>query len=142
MDAISQTTYNQTKHWLQYWHSHHQSCARSRTSCSPTRLIDVGELDGFSRLIESDARSGHSLCSTQFLLGHEPIRQDDDWEHQKKLSKQLPVSVLQQTLKDAMWTTRELGRRLLWSDSLCVIPDSDDDMMAQELSRVREVYVC
>ncbi|PQE15078.1 Heterokaryon incompatibility 6 OR allele protein [Rutstroemia sp. NJR-2017a BVV2] len=53
--------------------------------------------------------------------------------------KQLPISELQQTLKDAIWTTRELGLRFLWIDALCIIQDSKNDMI-KELSRMHELY--
>ncbi len=52
---------------------------------------------------------------------------------------QIPASRLQQSIKDAISVTRELGLRFLWIDSLCIVQDSDEDKM-KELTRMHEVY--
>ncbi|KAJ8489004.1 hypothetical protein ONZ51_g3227 [Trametes cubensis] len=46
---------------------------------------------------------------------------------------------LPQTLRDAIYVTRALGVRFLWTDSLCIIQDSLKDMH-HELAWMRNVY--
>ncbi|KAH0538549.1 hypothetical protein FGG08_004882 [Glutinoglossum americanum] len=42
-------------------------------------------------------------------------------------------------MRDAVFTTRQLGMRFLWIDSLCIIQDSLSDV-EQELSKMRDIY--
>lgn len=52
---------------------------------------------------------------------------------------QIPASKLQQSIKDAISITRELGLRFLWIDSLCIVQDSNEDK-TKELTIMHEVY--
>src|SRR3954468_904454 len=133
----SQTFYDETRQWLHDCYSHHEYCALSRTSFTPTRVIDVGEVDGLPRLIEPDAQSGHYAALSYCWGKDQSVKTTTG--NIENFFKQLPVSELQQTLKDAILTTRELGLQFLWIDALCIIQDSKNDMI-KELSRMHELY--
>ncbi|KAI9770876.1 MAG: hypothetical protein M1839_002996 [Geoglossum umbratile] len=51
----------------------------------------------------------------------------------------ISLPVLPKSIQDAVVTTRRLGIRFLWIDSLCIVQDSPPDI-EQELSQMREVY--
>ncbi|KAL8789154.1 MAG: hypothetical protein Q9213_001261 [Squamulea squamosa] len=49
------------------------------------------------------------------------------------------INKLPNTFRDAVDTTRELGKRFLWIDSLCIIQDDEDDW-AKESALMASVY--
>ncbi|KAI0657066.1 heterokaryon incompatibility protein-domain-containing protein [Cubamyces menziesii] len=62
-------------------------------------------------------------------------------ENLPKYSKQIDLSLLPQTIHDAIHVTRNvLGIQYLWVDSLCIIQDSREDKH-RELAKMREVYL-
>jgi hypothetical protein len=134
---VSEASYDQTRQWLQYCYSHHEHCATSKTHFIPTRVIDVGGLDGVPRLVELNGHSSHYAALSYCWGGDQSVMAECG--NINEFFTQLPVSKLQPTLKDAIWTTRELGLQFLWIDSLCIIQDSKDDKI-KELSRMHEVY--
>jgi hypothetical protein len=134
---VSEASYDQTRRWLQYCYSHHEHCATSKTPFLPTRVIDVGTLDGVPKLVELNGHSSHYAALSYCWGGNQSVMADG--RNIKEFFTQLPVSKLQPTLKDAISTTRELGLQFLWIDSLCIIQDSKDDKI-RELSRMHEVY--
>jgi hypothetical protein len=134
---VSKTSYDQTRQWLQYCYSHHEQCATSKTSFIPTRVIDVEGLDGVPRLVELNGHSNYYAALSYCWGGDQSVMAKCD--NIEEFFKQLPVSKLQPTLKDAISTTRELGLQFLWIDSLCIIQDSKDDKI-KELSKIHEVY--
>ncbi|PMD33941.1 HET-domain-containing protein, partial [Hyaloscypha variabilis F] len=134
---VSEASYDQTRQWLQYCYSHHEQCATSKTSFLPTRVIDVGGLDGVPRLVELKGHPSHYAALSYCWGGDQSVKAKE--RNIKDFYTQLPVSKLQQTLKDAISTTRALGLQFLWIDSLCIIQDSEDDKI-KELSRMHEVY--
>lgn len=95
----------------------------------PTRLIDLG-LEAYTvrpRLcysagLPSDTRYttlSHRWGKTDMLM----LTTDNiqDW------TNGLPISKLSLTFKHAMETTKRLGIRYLWIDSLCIVQDSNED---------------
>jgi hypothetical protein len=134
---VSEASYDQTRRWLQYCYSHHEHCATSKTPFLPTRVIDVGTLDGVPKLVELNGHSSHYAALSYCWGGNQSVMADG--RNIKEFFTQLPVSKLHPTLKDAISTTRELGLQFLWIDSLCIIQDSKDDKI-RELSRMHEVY--
>lgn len=51
----------------------------------------------------------------------------------------IPTEHLPKTFKDALYTTKSLGLRYIWIDSLCIIQDDDSDWQ-REAFRVSSVY--
>lgn len=54
-------------------------------------------------------------------------------------AKRIDVSLLPQTIRDAIYVTHTLGFQYLWTDSLCIIQDSGEDKL-HELARMHLVY--
>jgi len=53
--------------------------------------------------------------------------------------REFRMDVLPQTFRDAVTVTRELGKRYLWIDSLCIIQDDPNDW-AVESKRMEDVF--
>jgi len=53
--------------------------------------------------------------------------------------EKIPFSDLPKTFQDAVITTRQLGLRYLWIDSLCIIQDSQEDW-ERHCARMPEIY--
>lgn len=97
----------------------------------PSRLVDVGVEDSQARLclagnIPVDARYltlshcwGNKAFSTLTRRNLETF------------SSGIPDVALSKTFKDAMKSTRELGFKYLWVDSLCIIQDNQTDWEQQ-----------
>jgi hypothetical protein len=137
LDVASQPSYDQTREWLQYCDSHHECYAASERSFAPTRVIDVGMADDVPKLIQPHSHSCHYAALSYCWGGDQSVMTERC--NVQEFFKQLPISELQQTIKDAILTTRKLGLRFLWIDSLCIIQDSDEDKI-QELSTMHEIY--
>ncbi|EIW62676.1 HET-domain-containing protein, partial [Trametes versicolor FP-101664 SS1] len=54
-------------------------------------------------------------------------------------AKRIDVSLLPQTIRDAIAVTHSLGLQYLWTDSLCIMQDSGEDKL-HELARMHLVY--
>jgi hypothetical protein len=52
---------------------------------------------------------------------------------------EVPLSILPQTLHDAIMWTRKLGERYIWIDNMCILQDSKDDWQ-REASNVPSIY--
>jgi hypothetical protein len=120
--------------WMDECFTGHQGCPGLVSAPLPTRVVDVGELDGSEepRLHITEGLHGQWLS-----LSHR-------WGDQKFLTttsknlddhvRRLPWSQLPKTFQDAIWVTRRLGFRYLWIDSLCIIQDSKPDWMIESSS--------
>jgi len=53
--------------------------------------------------------------------------------------KSIPTDILAQTFQDAIVTTRALGLRFVWIDSLCIIQDSNEDWQ-REAASMKDIY--
>lgn len=51
----------------------------------------------------------------------------------------LPIRQLPQTILDAFYTTKQLGFRYIWIDSLCIVQDDTDDKIT-EISSMATIY--
>lgn len=51
----------------------------------------------------------------------------------------IPENTLPQTLKDAIFTTRQLNIRYLWVDALCTVQDSTQDKL-EEIAKMEDIY--
>lgn len=88
----------------------------------------------------------------QILLGDGPVRYatlSHSWgnhvplkttrETKPSFEKLIPEELLPQTFEDAVSTTRALGIRYLWIDSLCIVQDDPDDWQAEALE-MQNIY--
>lgn len=51
----------------------------------------------------------------------------------------VPINLIPKTITDAIRVTRELGTKLLWVDSLCLVQDEEEDL-AKEIARMHHYY--
>jgi hypothetical protein len=119
--------------WIQNCTKNHRYC-KPRTSYTPTRLIDTGELNDRSsiRLILYDPEGqqyrymalshcwGVASTSIKALIS----------TTSDNLSGQLEGFALEnmpKTYQDAIYVTRRLGVRYIWIENLCIIQDSVED---------------
>ncbi|KAJ8130589.1 hypothetical protein O1611_g3038 [Lasiodiplodia mahajangana] len=127
--------------WLQKCLTSHDACGPSQPGqWLPKRLIDVGTAtDETIRLVlgrSLDTKSPYAALSyrwgenTSFVLTSAKL---------VAYQKEMPLSHLSSTLKDAIKVTRALGLRYLWMDSVCIVQDDPDDW-ARESAIMAKIY--
>jgi Heterokaryon incompatibility protein (HET) len=129
-----------TKFWIQNCISHHRLCLPSKDAPLPTRVLDVGSINGpldQIRLIVTNGITGKWTALSYFWGGTNHLRTTS--KTLKKHLQQIPLFGLPKTIQDAVLVTRQLGIQYLWVDSLCIIQDSDIDWQA-EAGKMMEVY--
>lgn len=106
----------------------------------PSRVVDVGAADGSEspKLLESNGMRGTYLTLShcwgsggaiaKTLMGNLEARKQG-----------IEIESLSANLRDAILTTRRLGFRYLWIDSLCIIQDSTSDWEI-EASKMAQIY--
>lgn len=106
----------------------------------PSRVVDVGSTDGSEtpRLLETNGMRGTYLTLSHCwgIAGVMAKTLIDNLEARKEGIK---IESLTANLRDAITTTRRLGFRYLWIDSLCIIQDSTTDWEI-EASKMAQIY--
>ncbi|KAF2278225.1 HET-domain-containing protein [Westerdykella ornata] len=124
--------------WLQRCLATHENCRGTEPAEKrfvPTRVVYVGNNDNEIRLVETSKELQGDNPDRRFVaLSHcwGPVQiirtlQNNYEEHLKHIDP----SLLSKTFKEAVHTTRTLGYRYLWIDSLCIIQDSKEDWLEQ-----------
>jgi len=109
--------------------------------CLPTRLIDVGTLDGKIKphlWIPEKESEFVPYMTLSYRWGKVPktvLTQASLTE----LCKHIPIDNLSKSNQDAVQITRYLGIRYLWIDALCIIQDLDGDWHA-ESAKMGNIY--
>ncbi|KAF2026567.1 HET-domain-containing protein, partial [Setomelanomma holmii] len=125
----------------------HTNCRPVATSSDrpfvPTRLLDVS--DGNIRLIEtrhemSEDHHAHKFVALSHCWGLIPIIRTLKANYASHRESIAP-EILSKTFRDAVYTTRKLGYRYIWIDSLCIIQDDDADW-SKEAATMCDVYQC
>ncbi|UPK96130.1 hypothetical protein LCI18_007065 [Fusarium solani-melongenae] len=90
----------------------------------PTRLVDVGDTDSQRPRVVVTASEHIGDCE-YLCLTHRWIDTTLKLESTNidELSKEIPIEKISQTFRDAFETTRKLGFRYIWADSLCIMQD-------------------
>ena len=133
-------------YWTKKCITTHKKCrpsaATSPESFVPTRLLDVSS--GTVRLIESKHEirkdADRSFVALSHCWGLVPIirtLKDNYADHSKSIAPER----LSKTFREAIHTTRKLGYRYIWIDSLCIIQDDGEDW-AREAETMCDVYQC
>ena len=119
--------------------NHRESCLRTINPIFPTRIIDVGPVDGSCepRLWITKLEEGNwvalSHCwgkGPQFMTTLHNIADR---------KRAIPFKDMPQTFQDAIITTRKMGYQFLWIDSLCIVQDDHDDWVAESI-RMGDYY--
>jgi len=142
--ADSRPHFDLVERWLQFCDNNHVKCRTSTSQAipgrMPTRLIDVGTAgDGQVRL----KMTGEGCTARYVALSHPwgvgggrhfVTNIENIWQHQKGIA----LEALPRTFLDAVITTRALGIRYLWIDSICIVqgPGGDFDVEAKNMELV------
>ncbi|KAH7344239.1 heterokaryon incompatibility protein-domain-containing protein [Pyrenochaeta sp. MPI-SDFR-AT-0127] len=105
----------------------------------PSRVVDVGPADGSEdpRLLKTNEMRG-----TYLTLSHcwgNGVMTKTVAENLEIRMKGIAMGELSANLRDAVTTTRRLGFRYLWIDSLCIVQDSMTDWET-EASKMAQIY--
>ncbi|SCO76834.1 uncharacterized protein FRV6_01046 [Fusarium oxysporum] len=126
--------------------SGHYNCTRLSKTPLPKRLLDLGEPhDGQTevpvgsdiRLIETNNNYADYVCLSHCWgtgPGFKTTR-----ENLAERMKSINFRDLPRTFKDVVGVTRQLKKRYLWIDSLCIIQDDNKDWQKEGL-RMHETY--
>ncbi|KAH6625745.1 heterokaryon incompatibility protein-domain-containing protein [Boeremia exigua] len=133
------------KNWLRMCKEEHAECSKHRSSFLPTRLLDVWAFERSAdvRLIASQSLVS-DVCSapTYLTLSHcwgKTQLITTTTKNIESRKDRISFSDLSQTFRDAVTSTRELGQRYLWIDSLCIIQDDKEDWV-EEAAKMAKVY--
>ena len=162
LDPSSEAHFQLAAHWIEDCVRNHIGCSLNVTStfsseqyerqpslpsrvinaglCPlPTRVIDVGSLDGKRSPFLYE--TGHRL-GTYVTLSH-------CWGNTSTLTTTaitledrksgIELSKVSRTFRDAIRVTQKLGLQYLWIDALCIIQDSSDDWQ-HESSHMGKIY--
>jgi len=111
----------------------------------PTRVIGVGSLDEpeqHATLLESRGMSGRYLYLSHRWEKNPRFRTlRSNLQHSQQA---LPMDQASHTFRDAIEVTRQLGFRHLWTYSLCIVQDDENDWMlrSQKMGNIFESSTC
>ncbi|KAL6866438.1 hypothetical protein ACO1O0_002549 [Amphichorda felina] len=131
--------FNIARSWLKECRESHPNCSLGQTPELPTRVIDIGPLDGSEtpRVFLSEGMRAEYVTLSHCWGGKiSPLLTGDTLS---SFQVALPYSTLPANFKDAIRITRELGCRYVWIDSLCIIQDSKGDWQ-QESKKMAPYY--
>jgi hypothetical protein len=105
----------------------------------PKRVILIGpeETDYIKLYIPSNGQTGRYVALSHCWGGSTPIMTTKN-NLEQFIANKIPVP-LPKTFDDAVVTTRALGIRYLWIDSLCIIQDSPEDW-SDQAPRMASIY--
>jgi Heterokaryon incompatibility protein (HET) len=128
------------RRWLYNCIDEHDECRQSVSGSSynneednvlPSRLIDVGALDGSMTpriIVASEERGLYTVLSHRWGTAPKLTTRKETLE---LYVKSLPMNELPPTFRDAIEVTRSLRIKYLWIDSLCIIQDDPNDWEAE-----------
>lgn len=134
-------------YWMKRCIATHEKCRSlvrglPGNSFVPTRLLDVNHDD--VRLVETKSDMSGSEDRHFVALSHcwglVPIVRTLQANYAKHRAR-IEWEQLSKTFQDAIHTTRKLGYRYIWIDSLCIIQDDGEDW-AREAATMCDVYQC
>jgi Heterokaryon incompatibility protein (HET) len=144
-DPGSEESFHQAKKWIENCCSSHDSCPKPGNTL-PTRVVDVGDLRSNQPpilFISNGAEAPYTALS--YCWGEPPPKPQPPQPVMTttatidNFKEGLPVSLLPQTIKDAIHTTRQLGFRYLWVDVLCILQDDKVDKH-KEIRKMKEIF--
>ncbi|KAL3421095.1 heterokaryon incompatibility protein [Phlyctema vagabunda] len=142
VDPLSDIVLLKIRQWMNNCHDNHPSCndtALVSAGSLPTRVIDVGPIDGSEepRLLVTDGLAGDYITLSH-CWGAAVLLTTTAATYQNHLV-QIEMSSLPANFQDAVLITRKLEKRYLWIDSLCIIQDSGTDWELESI-KMGEYY--
>ncbi|KAK4038544.1 heterokaryon incompatibility protein-domain-containing protein [Parachaetomium inaequale] len=126
------------KSWLHHCQTHHTACPSSSPVRLPTRVIDVSPSSDVDATVLVETATLPSPMGSYLALSHcwgtstHPLTTTTLTLPTHLLSlPPLSSGTLPPTFRDAILTTRALGFRYIWIDSLCILQDSHADWAAE-----------
>lgn len=119
-----QSCFDLIKGWLKDCGENHSQC-NMEPSTLPTRIIDVGPLDGSQEPFLYSSKPGE-VGNYVYLSAKRGGASDDSYLVSSNLEaylKAIPLLSLPKTFEDAILITRRLGIRYLWIDAYCILQD-------------------
>jgi hypothetical protein len=141
--AASETHFDILRQFVKNCNTNHPKCLPPKGSPLPTRLINVGTKDAPTiRLFDTKPTDSVQYIALSHPWGpfiedypHFCTFPENLAEHKHNISfNKLPL-----TFQHAVTTTRELGLRYLWIDSICIIQGPDGDF-SEEATRMEDVF--
>jgi hypothetical protein len=132
--------------WINECKSTHSMCRLAESPWLPTRLLDVGLLDGtkLPRLVETaeeHIEGPYAALSHMWgdpTQGHAPPVRTLKANY-AGMKAGIARKMMSKNFVDAVVTTRRLGFRYVWIDSLCIVQDSPEDWQ-KEAATMYKVY--
>jgi hypothetical protein len=130
----SHDTFITIRTWIDTCVDTHPACKKSISgdvvpliTRLPTRVIDVGPSDGSESpyLLETKGLDGKYIALSHCWGGRACTMTTTSSlnSHYQRIR----INMLSKTHKEAIATTRELGLRYIWIDSLCIVQDDPED---------------
>lgn len=142
--------FNLLRTWIEQCDQFHPCLQRRSTTFFPTRVLDVGGLEGMGfapgwlRLISPAERNSHDYIALSHRWGDLTNAQKRFCSSHENLGarrKGFHVSELPKTFQDAIKVVRAMGHRYLWIDSLCIIQSGDDGQdWGREVAQMQHVF--
>ncbi|MCJ1333607.1 hypothetical protein MMC10_010307 [Thelotrema lepadinum] len=111
----------------------------------PKRLIDIGPDDEKLRIIEtSETLPTGPYASFSHCWGKQPDFFILTAENLAEVKHRIPLELLAPNFRDAVKTSRCLGIRYLWIDSLCILQrgEGSGKDWTEHMVAMRDVYAC
>ena len=142
--AGSDAQFKILRQWLKNCDETHQRLnCYAKTAFLPTRLIDVGvDFSESVRLYETQPTDSFKYVALSHCWGKKVPHFQTFRRDLEKYKMKIKIADLPPTFRDAVISTRKLGLRHLWIDSICIIQGDkiDDGDFEQEAMRVESVF--
>ncbi|KAF2138415.1 uncharacterized protein K452DRAFT_216366, partial [Aplosporella prunicola CBS 121167] len=117
----------------------HAGCTLPSTVDLPTRVVDIGTFDGMQDpLLKQTRGEKGTYIALSHCWGRKQIIRTTKSTLETHKSR-IKWSALSKTFQDAITTTRKLGIRYIWIDSLCIIQDDPQDWEI-ESTKMADIY--
>jgi hypothetical protein len=117
------------REWLRVCDREHRGCHSRDNGVLPTRVLDVGDNSLRLYCTKQDEREDYialSHCWGQLSLE----KRERSCTYLRNIDtrrERIDIDELPKTFQDAIRVTRQLDKRYLWIDSLCIIQDDAND---------------
>lgn len=132
----------QIRRRLQYCLAHHDACKAVSRGIRPHRFVLVGKLtDCTVKVIQAqnpDDGSAEPYAALSYCWGHDQVLKTTS-ANKADVEDGVPLNLVPKTITDAIRITRELGIKLLWVDSLCLVQDEEDEL-AKEIAKMHHYF--
>lgn len=139
--ALSSSNLEIINTWIKECKVNHPECQIDNSRWVPSRLLDVGPLDGseLPRLVETGEPGNRGPYTALSHMWGESIPLRALTSNYEDLKVGIPMQNLSKNFAHAVVVTRELRLRYLWIDSLCIVQNLASDW-DKEAATMHQVY--